>query len=98
MRLYHAARTRLRLLLARRAAEMRMHEEFVFHLDMEAERLVREVGLAPEAARREARLAFGYVERLEPWSHASQHVYLRGLAEPLTMSRRFGARLRDRFG
>jgi two-component system LytT family response regulator len=39
-----------------------------------------------------------YVERLEPWSHASQRVYLRGLAEPLTMSRRFGARLRDRFG
>ncbi len=39
-----------------------------------------------------------YVERLEPWSHASQLVYLRGLPEPLTMSRRFGARLRDRFG
>jgi DNA-binding LytR/AlgR family response regulator len=39
-----------------------------------------------------------FVERLEPWSHASQHVYLRGLPEPLTMSRRFGARLRDRFG
>ena len=39
-----------------------------------------------------------YVERLEPWSHASQRVYLRGLPEPLTMSRRFGARLRERFG
>ena len=39
-----------------------------------------------------------YVERLEQWSHASQHVYLRGLKEPMTMSRRFGARLRDRFG
>jgi two-component system LytT family response regulator len=39
-----------------------------------------------------------YVERLEPWSHSSQHVYLRGVLEPLTMSRRFGARLRDRFG
>ena len=39
-----------------------------------------------------------YVERLEPWSHASQLVYLRGMAKPLTMSRRFGARLRDRFG
>ena len=38
------------------------------------------------------------VERLEPWSHASQHVYLRGLAEPMIMSRRFGARLRERFG
>ena len=39
-----------------------------------------------------------YVERLEAWSHASQRVYLRGLKEPVTMSRRFGARLRDRFG
>ena len=36
-----------------------------------------------------------HVERLEPWSHASQRVYLRGLSEPLTMSRRFGARLRE---
>jgi two-component system, LytTR family, response regulator len=39
-----------------------------------------------------------YVERLEPGSHGSQSVYLRGLPEPLTMSRRFGARLRARFG
>lgn len=39
-----------------------------------------------------------YVERLEPWSHASQQVYLRGLPEPMIMSRRFGARLRERFG
>ena len=39
-----------------------------------------------------------YVERMESWSHASQLVYLRGLAEPLTMSRRFSARLRERFG
>lgn len=39
-----------------------------------------------------------YVERLEPSLHAGQHVYLRGLTAPLVMSRRFGARLRDRFG
>ncbi len=39
-----------------------------------------------------------YVERLEAWSHASQHVYLRGITDPFTLSRRFGARLRDRFG
>jgi two-component system LytT family response regulator len=39
-----------------------------------------------------------HVERLEPWSHASQRVYLRGVAEPLTMSRRYGARIRERFG
>jgi two-component system LytT family response regulator len=39
-----------------------------------------------------------YVERMEPSSHTSQHVFLRGLSEPLTMSRRFGARVRERFG
>jgi two-component system LytT family response regulator len=39
-----------------------------------------------------------YVERLEEWSHGSQLVYLRGVQEALTMSRRFGARLRERFG
>ena len=39
MSLLHAARTRVRLLFARRAAESRMAEEFGFHLDMETERL-----------------------------------------------------------
>jgi putative ABC transport system permease protein len=63
MRLFHAARARLRLLLARRDAESRMNEEFRFHLEMEADRLVREEGLAPQEARRRARLAFGYAER-----------------------------------
>ncbi len=39
-----------------------------------------------------------HVERLEPSSQAGQHVYLRGLTRPLTMSRRYGAKLRERFG
>lgn len=47
---------------------------------------------------RSAIVNLDYVERLEAWSHASQHVYLRGLPEPMTMSRRYAARLRDRFG
>ncbi|AHG89809.1 MacB-like periplasmic core domain protein [Gemmatirosa kalamazoonensis] len=63
MRLTHAARTRLRLLFARRDAESRMNEEFRFHLEMEADRLVRDEGLEPQEARRRARLAFGYMER-----------------------------------
>ena len=67
MSLFHAARARVRLLLARRDAEARMDEEFRFHLDMEADRLVREAGLAPQEARRQARrrarLAFGHAER-----------------------------------
>lgn len=39
-----------------------------------------------------------FVERLEEWSHFSYRVYLRGLAEPLQMSRRWGARVRSRLG
>ncbi|MDF1502411.1 ABC transporter permease [Roseisolibacter sp. H3M3-2] len=63
MRWIHAARARLRLLFARRAAEARMDEEFRFHLDMEAERLARAEGLAPAEARRRAVVAFGLAER-----------------------------------
>jgi putative ABC transport system permease protein len=59
----HAARTRVRLLFARRAAESRMEEEFRFHLEMEAERLVREQGLDAAEARRRAFVAFGGVEQ-----------------------------------
>jgi putative ABC transport system permease protein len=57
------ARTRLRLLFGRRAAEARMDEEFDFHVGMETERLVRERGLGAAEARRQALLAFGGVER-----------------------------------
>ena len=58
-----AARTRLRLLFARRAAESRMDEEIRFHLDMETERLAREDGVPRDEARRRALVAFGGVER-----------------------------------
>jgi hypothetical protein len=53
---------RLRHLLRRRAAEAEMEAEMRFHLEMEiAERVA--AGVPPEEARREARLAFGAVER-----------------------------------
>jgi two-component system, LytTR family, response regulator len=39
-----------------------------------------------------------FVERLEEWSHFSYRVYMRGLAEPLQMSRRWAARVRSRLG
>jgi two-component system LytT family response regulator len=35
-----------------------------------------------------------FVERVEEWSHLSYHLYLRGLREPLLMSRRYAARVR----
>ncbi len=59
----HAARTRLRLLFARRAAESRMDEEIRLHVELETERLVREQGLVVQEARRRALVAFGGVER-----------------------------------
>ncbi|MGH7483191.1 MAG: ABC transporter permease, partial [Longimicrobiales bacterium] len=63
MSLVEGLRTRLRLLFARRAAEDRMEEEFRFHVEMEAERLVREAGLDPREARRRALVAFGGQEQ-----------------------------------
>ncbi|MGZ8377978.1 MAG: ABC transporter permease [Gemmatirosa sp.] len=62
MRWIHAARARARLLF-RREAEERMNHEIAFHIEMEAERLVREEGLAPPEARRRAVIAFGLAER-----------------------------------
>jgi predicted permease len=60
MRWTHALRARLHL-LSRRAAEARMNEEMRFHLELEAEKYVRE-GMSPAEARRRAVLAFGGVE------------------------------------
>ncbi|HEV8355261.1 MAG TPA: ADOP family duplicated permease [Gemmatimonadales bacterium] len=52
---------RLRALAFRRRRERELAEELEFHLERETEERVRG-GAAPEAARREARLAFGGVE------------------------------------
>ncbi|HEY0971097.1 MAG TPA: ABC transporter permease [Gemmatimonadales bacterium] len=60
---FAGSRARLRLLFDRRAAESRMDEEFLFHLEMETERLMREKGLDPGEARRRALVAFGGVEK-----------------------------------
>jgi predicted permease len=58
-----AVRARLRLLFARHTAESRMNQEFRLHIDLEAEQLMREKGLAPDEARRAALAAFGGVEK-----------------------------------
>jgi predicted permease len=62
MKWLNAARARLQLLLGRRAAESRMGDEFRFHIEMEAEALMREQGLSAAEARRRALVAFGGVE------------------------------------
>ena len=46
---------------------------------------------------REAIVNLQYVERIEEWSHDAFQVHLRGRPEPLTLSRRYAARLRARF-
>ena len=59
------ARERLRTLLFRAREEVEMADEIRFHLEMEAERLVREEGLEPAEARRRAAVSFGGVERFK---------------------------------
>jgi len=55
-------RKRLRVLLRREEVERELEEEFAFHLEMETRNNLR-AGMTPEAARREALLAFGGRER-----------------------------------
>ncbi len=55
-------RARLRSLFGKRAADQRMNEEFLFHLEMETEKHIQR-GLAPDEARRRALVAFGGVSR-----------------------------------
>jgi putative ABC transport system permease protein len=60
---FSAARARVTLLFARRAAESRIDEELAFHIEMESARLVREQGVSPNEARRRTVAAFGGVTR-----------------------------------
>jgi putative ABC transport system permease protein len=63
MRWLAEARERVRCLLFRRREEAEMAEELRFHLEMEAERLVREEGLEAGEARRRAAVSFGGMEK-----------------------------------
>lgn len=67
-----------------------MDEEMRFHIDMEAERLVRERGLDPVEARRRAAIAFGGVEK-----HKEQGRDARGVTwlYGLSLDFRLGARM-----
>ena len=60
---YHALRTAFDALARRGREERQMDDEMQFHLDMEARRLMREKGMPEDAARNEAKRAFGGVER-----------------------------------
>ena len=58
----HGLTARARLLFAPRGAESRVNEEMRFHIEMEAERIVREEGVDAIEARRRALVSFGGVE------------------------------------
>ncbi len=60
---FAATRERLRALIFRGRAEAELDEELRSHLEMEADKLVRQQGLAPDEARRKAALTFDGVER-----------------------------------
>ncbi len=68
-------RYRLRALLWPGAMDRELDEELRFHLQRDAERLVAQ-GLTPEAARRQALLAFGPVEALKESSRDARGVRL----------------------
>lgn len=82
----HGTVARLRLLLARRASEARFDTELEFHLAMEAERLAREEGLAPDEARRRALAAFGGVAQAREALRAGRGtMWLNGWSLDLTL-------------
>src|SRR6478736_5532154 len=62
MSLLKALKARARSIRSSRAADARMEEEFLFHVDMETQRLVAE-GLLPDEARRRALVSFGGMDR-----------------------------------
>jgi putative ABC transport system permease protein len=81
-------RARLRL-LSGRSAERRMQREFGFHLEMEAERLMREEGLAATEARRRAAVAFGGVEKYQEELRSERgFAWLKGTALDLKLGLR----------
>ena len=80
---------RFRALRGREALERNLTEEMRVHIDMEAADLVRTRGLDPVAARREALLAFGNVERFK-----EEHRDARGVRwlEEFAQDTRYAAR------
>src|SRR3954466_8641220 len=67
-------RRRLRALIAPRVLDREVDAEMHAHIELEAEELARTRGLALDEARRQARLAFGGVDR-----YAEEHRDARGV-------------------
>ncbi len=89
MKWLYELRFLLRPFLGRKRVHREMEEEFRFHLEMEAEKLVAQ-GLDPAEARREARLRFGGTEQLKEEVREVDGV---GWMEKLLTDARFGLRV-----
>jgi hypothetical protein len=60
--LWPQVRSAWRVLWRSRQLDAEMREEMRFHIELESERLVRDVGLEPQEARRQAQVRFGGLE------------------------------------
>lgn len=78
--------------LRRRAVDAEFEEEFRFHLEQQAEQLVRS-GLSPPEARRQARLMFGGFDRAKEECHEAQGS---SVLDDLAQDLRYAARLHRR--
>ena len=67
-----------------------MHDEMRFHIDMEAERLMRERGLPSDEARRQAHIAFG---GLEKFKEAGRDTRGRRWLDAVSLDTRLGVRM-----
>jgi putative ABC transport system permease protein len=83
-------RRRLRALARKEEIDREMDEEMRFHLEMEAEELVRTRGLSPQEARRQAMRDFGGVERFREEGRDARGVRV---LEELLADLRFAARM-----
>jgi predicted permease len=84
---------RLRLLFARRTAESRIDRELQFHIEMETERLIHELQIAPEEARRRVLATFGGVQQHRETLREGHGVaWLRGLSLDLKLGLRMLAK------
>jgi len=79
---------RLKGLLRRRQRESRLTDEMRFHVDMQADTLVR-AGVEPAEARRRALVAFGGRER---WRDAARDEYRSRVVDHFVQDVRYGAR------
>jgi putative ABC transport system permease protein len=88
--LFARLRSYARQLRHAEAMSAEMVEEMRFHIDMEADRLQRERGLAPAEARRQAALAFGGVEKYRAAGHDARGL---GWLGGLKLDLRLGGRM-----